>query len=821
MKKQKFELSHDIIAEKIWQRLPEQDKQLRQIQRSLRQRYEDFQSGKGSLLGKAELGAWEIYFPKLDLPDEQQQYIQDSTEAIKAAQEAERERLEKEKAQIARNRRLQKRITWGLSVLGIIIIALLLYSLWANKEANRQSQLAADSQEKADSLLKVAVLADSIARRNSLRARQDSTRAAEAALRALFLTEQSKQDSQRVAELLRSLGMTAQELDVRHGAFLASESRNAFENNNYTLSFRLAQLALQKDENNELAQDILLQVQPYLSDLQLDNILETSALDSNLYIGLKLAGANGEQFQLLNIPELKTSWMEDSLSPAGSPQLSSDKRFLAYTTDGESGTTFRLRDLQNDRDITLNGVQTDKVVNNVFSSDGQYLALSITQQPWPGLFIWDLNREMMVYSTSEGVEDYRFSSGNRYLAVLLHEAENAQLQVWDLAGQKQMLTIDNIPYTRGGSFSFLNSYRFDPCDRYFAALSQTDASTDLEVWDLTTGKLAQRIQNIAYSSNDRYQYRFSFENSFRFNPNCSELAVLAQGDQHIRVELWQPGASKAEFTMNGLVLDQRSRTNYSYRDSYVFSSDGQFFVAMKEVEGERLFQLYELSSYKLLASFPYPATFSFSPGSNYFSIRNESELTIWDLGEKVRFQTFPDVSKSKFSEDGQLLIIEGRDEQLQIWDLNAKKILLNKDQVVSYRFSSGEKYLAIYSSIGAGQDQLEVRARPFAQPRITLNVDQPSFDFNEKDLIAVQQPADVITIYNLQSGQEIRKVFHESKIMAFQLSGQSAYLVSRSENGVLKITNTATRSEEILPYYDKFLPDLSEEDLRLRYGITE
>lgn len=821
MKKQKFELSHDIIAEKIWQRLPEQDKQLRQIQRSLRQRYEDYQAGKGSLLGEAELGAWEIYFPMLDLPEEQSQYVQDSAEAIRSAKQSELDRMEKEKAQIARNRRLQKMIAWGLSILGVIIILLLFYSIWANKKAGEQSELAAINQEKADSLLQVALLADSIARKTGERARQDSTRAAAATLEAILLTEQTKQDSQRVAELLRSLGITARELDVRHGAFLASESRNAFENNNYTLSFRLAQLALRKDANNELAQDILSQVPLYLSDLQLNEVLAASPLDSNLYLGLKLAGANGEQFQLLHIPELKTTWLEDSLSPADSPRLSPDKRFLAYTIYGENGPAFRLRDLQNDREHTLTGVQTDEISTSIFSSDGQYLALSIDQQPWPGLNIWDLNQQKLVYAASEGVEDYRFSSGNRYLAVLLHEAEKAQLQVWDLARQTQLLSIENIPYTRGGRFSYLNSYRFDPCDRYFAALSQTEASTDLEIWDLNTGKMAQRIQNIAYSSNDRYQYRFSFENSFRFNPDCSELAVLVQDDQYIRVELWDPGKNQANFTINGLSLGQRSRTNYNYQDSYVFSPDGRFFVAMKEVDGKRVFQLFELSSYEILASFSFPATFSFSSAGDFFSIRDENELTIWDLKEKTRFRTFSAVSESKFSEDGQLLILEGLDKQLQVWDLNAKKILLDQDRVATYRFSSGEKYLALYASAGTGQDKLEIRARPFAQPRITLNVDESSFDFNGKDLIAVQQPANTISIYDLQTGQEIRKVLHESKIMAFQLSDHSPYLVSRSENGILKITNTETNSEEVLPYYNDFLPDIPTEERRSRYGIME
>ncbi len=50
----KHELTHDIIAEKVWERLPEQNIQLRKTKRSLELRYSDYVDGKGSLLGEKE-----------------------------------------------------------------------------------------------------------------------------------------------------------------------------------------------------------------------------------------------------------------------------------------------------------------------------------------------------------------------------------------------------------------------------------------------------------------------------------------------------------------------------------------------------------------------------------------------------------------------------------------------------------------------------------------------------------------------------------------------------------------------------------------------
>jgi WD40 repeat protein len=107
MKKQKFELSHDIIAEKIWERLPEQDKQLRQIKLSITHRLEDFQKGRGSLLGKKELATWKVYLPMLHLTAEEQHFVLRSEQDLAAAQKAEQDRIEQEKRQIKRNKRLQ------------------------------------------------------------------------------------------------------------------------------------------------------------------------------------------------------------------------------------------------------------------------------------------------------------------------------------------------------------------------------------------------------------------------------------------------------------------------------------------------------------------------------------------------------------------------------------------------------------------------------------------------------------------------------------------------------------------------------------------
>lgn len=132
----KVELTHDVIAKKVWERLPEANKQLRQIKKSLEQRQQDFLEEKGSLLGEKELNAWAYYFPKLQLEENIQQYIEDSKATIELERRREAERLEREKAQIEKNRKLQKRIGRGLILLGSIIGLLLILTLYARVRLN-------------------------------------------------------------------------------------------------------------------------------------------------------------------------------------------------------------------------------------------------------------------------------------------------------------------------------------------------------------------------------------------------------------------------------------------------------------------------------------------------------------------------------------------------------------------------------------------------------------------------------------------------------------------------------------------------------------
>lgn len=84
-----LELSHDIIAKKVWERLPEIDKQLQAVKKSLIQREKDWREGKGSFLGRKELAGWKESIERLrdTLDKEVLDFIEDSEKDVTAREQ--------------------------------------------------------------------------------------------------------------------------------------------------------------------------------------------------------------------------------------------------------------------------------------------------------------------------------------------------------------------------------------------------------------------------------------------------------------------------------------------------------------------------------------------------------------------------------------------------------------------------------------------------------------------------------------------------------------------------------------------------------------
>lgn len=150
----RIELTHDIIALKIWEQLPEQDKQLRMVKNSLHQRLRDYNRGSGSLLGEKELIAWEELLDLLKLSTEQKEFIHKSKVAVeqkktdvKANEQRELQLTQQKLAVEKRARKRQIYFSIGLGVLAVVAIGLSIWALNSQKQANKNEEEAKSSAE--------------------------------------------------------------------------------------------------------------------------------------------------------------------------------------------------------------------------------------------------------------------------------------------------------------------------------------------------------------------------------------------------------------------------------------------------------------------------------------------------------------------------------------------------------------------------------------------------------------------------------------------------------------------------------------------------
>lgn len=151
----KRELKHDILAEKIWERLPEQDKQLRRVRRSITQRAGDFFAGTGSLAGETELLSWQALAGKLKLEPQEEDFIEQSWQQVLAKREEEQRRVEELEEQARREKKLREnaqrrsRIALALAVLAGLVLLFALQQCDKAKASEQRADLRAEEANQA------------------------------------------------------------------------------------------------------------------------------------------------------------------------------------------------------------------------------------------------------------------------------------------------------------------------------------------------------------------------------------------------------------------------------------------------------------------------------------------------------------------------------------------------------------------------------------------------------------------------------------------------------------------------------------------------
>jgi Leucine-rich repeat (LRR) protein/cell division protein FtsL len=147
----KIEFTHDIIAQKVWERLPEEERQLKLVAGSLKQRLEDYNKGNGSLLGLRELVAWENFFPILAKEGPLKQFIEDSQKEVEAQQEQEK----------LINKKLRSRLTLIYIIAAVMLLLAIFFFVQARTISVQKNKIEANAQKAVQ--LKKAFEADNLA----------------------------------------------------------------------------------------------------------------------------------------------------------------------------------------------------------------------------------------------------------------------------------------------------------------------------------------------------------------------------------------------------------------------------------------------------------------------------------------------------------------------------------------------------------------------------------------------------------------------------------------------------------------------------------
>ena len=169
-----FEISHDILARKVYEKLSTEEKELRRLRSMIKSRQEGYVRGQTDLFTRKELSYLASFLPKLALSTPQKQFIENSEKAVLAQEQAEKEQQARElkliqaQKQEAEKRiviqqqaiKRQKRLIGGVVVLFLGALAL---GSWAFYERGRtekaydklqfQVEVANEEHKKAEEAL--------------------------------------------------------------------------------------------------------------------------------------------------------------------------------------------------------------------------------------------------------------------------------------------------------------------------------------------------------------------------------------------------------------------------------------------------------------------------------------------------------------------------------------------------------------------------------------------------------------------------------------------------------------------------------------------
>jgi WD40 repeat protein len=745
-----YELRHDSLARKVWERMTAREKELQEIRQTIDIRFRDYRR-RGLLLDAETLTYLAPYEDSLFLPPEQAGFVKASREAA------------------ARKRRRWLTLAFSTLILVLVVVSGLgVYGYLKAAEAERQAAEAMRKEKDARHNLGFMFL------EKGERAR-DEHRFNEArvyALHALANFDPQRSGLERAANIVLnnpvyppafSSRSSAQHEDRVFSVRFSPDGRT-LASGSYDNTIRLWDLATGQ-ERGRLAG-------------------HTESVLSVAYSPDGRTLASGSWDQSIRLWDLATGQerarLEGDTGPVYSVAFSPDGQTLAA---GSADNTIRLWDLGTDQVRARLMGHTDLVWSVAFSPDGRTLASGSHDKT---IRLWDLatgQERARLAGDTDLVWSVAFSPDGRTLASgsggFGDESKDNTVRLWDAATGQERARL-------AGHTDRVTSVAFSPNGRTLASGSHDKT---IRLWDLATGQERARLAG-----------HTDLVTSVAFSPDGR---TLASGSDEHSIRLWDLAAGQERAPLAGHT-DSVLSVAFSPDGRTLASASGDLLKATDNTV--RLWDLATDQERARLAGHSEPMeSVAFSPdGRTLASGSHDKTIRLWDLAtgqERARLagHTEPVLSIA-FSPDSRTLASGSTDRTIRLWDLatGQERVQLagHTKPVLSIAFSPDGRTLASGSTdrtirlwdLAAGQELARLLGHMGPVSSVAFSPDGRTLTSGSDDK--------TIRLWDLATDQErARLAGHTGRVFSIAFSPDGRTLASGSGHRTIRLWDLATCQE--------------------------
>jgi len=715
----KFELSHDILAKKVYEKSSSEDKMLRKVEGFIKERHEYFLA-QGVMLGKKDLEYIGRYLDDVDTTEEQDKFIAKSRKRVKKSEG-------------------RKVINSLLLFVLPILIGLLCWALYQTYEANqavyRAKKAVVEVKKEKDRADKNALNAENaLATVKVEKAKADEAR--DVAEKQTVIANNAKANAVRQAEKARvqaKIAKSAQadaEKQRKLAVASAEEARKAEK--------RAKDAALEAKENEKdaiaakkraddlAAEAIRLKKQ---AEEEADKALAAEAIAKREKERAEQAEKEARALYLASLADnalrldkgiiaynlAKTSWQlnknlvaQKVLFDCQNVYVSNQKIFEEYKQTGfksyveQSSSEFNMKSVK--RNLDAWGT---KFLNRIDFGNAFDIAKFSPNRKMIATILFKKNRTK-IRSTSDGsvisdiktkarISDVQFSEDNKYVLLLLadnsaelhkitasgtllgkfqHEAKLNSAEFSPKGGKVYIATVssDKVGKLWNSKGDLIKS--FDVYDASFPVLPYYDGKQVLMLGKDGTPQLLNVVDNQATQM--KVQKRSRDDNSVKaiFSPNGKH--VLTQ-TQEGAVELWNINGVRQAYINHKGSLDVAKFSPDG--DEILTSSNKDNFAELWNLKGQPLGKFY-FSGLDPINSV------EFSKDGFRVLIGRSAIANLWGSKGRLLYSFDPDkpIASASFSSDYKSVMVATRDGSLDIWNIvRPEEIIEYYDDVVKIR----------------------------------------------------------------------------------------------------------------------------------------